>query len=172
MFRAVKPLNLTFLAVQALLNEPPDLLRGKAVLKGEKRVLLWKARFSPVYSLGPSFWGGHEDRRKVELLCYWLSRGHSSCCKCGLWHDVGKLRALPQNSSRVLCPSWRKPLHVCRVELWVMAEQSPAAAFSLRSSVAASSSISTVITPFIYARLCWESFPLSLDVCYKPKAHV
>lgn len=33
MFRAVKPLNLTFLAVQALLNEPPDLLRGKAVLK-------------------------------------------------------------------------------------------------------------------------------------------
>lgn len=55
---------------------------------------------------------------------------------------------------------------------WVMAERSLAAAFSLRSAVAASSSVSTIITPFIYARLCWEGFPLSLDVCYKPKAHV
>jgi hypothetical protein len=40
-FRAVKHLNLTFLAVQALLKEPPDLLQEKAVLKGEKRTLLF-----------------------------------------------------------------------------------------------------------------------------------
>jgi hypothetical protein len=61
-FRAVKHLNLTFLAVQALLKEPPDLLQGKAVLKGEKNLVLSEKLQALV--LDPTSGNGREDRRE------------------------------------------------------------------------------------------------------------
>lgn len=153
MFRAVKPLSLTFLAVQALLNEPPDLLRGKAVLKGEKSPYSGRPVCLQFTLLAPA---SGADMKKIGRWSFCDENG--GFCVTGCPEEIPRVASTVSSmtwGSRECCP---RTLPGCCVRLggspFMSVGSSPVShgrAISGRSSL---SSVSSVVTPFVYARLC------------------